>query len=60
MDAEPPRRDADNQRAAREHGSSYRTLFERVSARLLLVWLTFVLVCAGIVVYWELTGWFDH
>jgi hypothetical protein len=41
-------------------GSADRSVLERISNRLFLVWLAFVLLCTGLVAYWELTGWFDH
>jgi hypothetical protein len=62
MGTEPPRprEDRDDGSTGGRNGSGYRPLLDRVSTRLLLIWLAFVVLCAGLVAYWELTGWFDH
>jgi hypothetical protein len=62
MDAEPQpaRDDRDDERSGGGGRLRYRTLLERVSTRLLLIWLAFVVLGAALVAYWELTGWFDH
>lgn len=61
-EVEPPRadQDHDDKRAGGRSGSGYRIVLDRISTRLLLIWLAFLVLCAALVAYWELTGWFDH